>query len=164
MQVRRALFFYCITAIGVLLLVGWYVVTSAGRVGGELALARADIEPVEQDAQHRRQIVSQLEDDQRRLRSELNPADAIDFSAAIQRAQIERDRVEAGLADLTAHADALAEEYNARRVRVVPVIALLLVHGLGVFLFSPRGGNGDGKAPRRRRRAVTRRPAGDNPA
>jgi hypothetical protein len=140
MKLKLALFGYCIVA--VLALVVWLVsvIAAGNRVGAERRQAETALAEATEKAETQRGIVFQMEDVQRNSRADLDPLDALKLSARVQEAQAELQARDTELAAAEQRHTQLREKHEALLSRIVPIIALLMLHLVGGFMLAPRRG------------------------
>jgi hypothetical protein len=135
MKARRILWLYCVFAC--LMLIVLLVTTSISaeplRAASSAASEEARDKTSAAEAQGER--VAQMEEEQRAHRADLTAEDAIRYSAEVQTEQAKLD-------DLNTRRDAAETTYAAKSQayrnhmgRLIPIIALLILHIVGTMLF-----------------------------
>jgi hypothetical protein len=138
MRVRALLFAYCLLALVGLTV---WMLLLAGQIQVAQASAREALEQhaVAQGAYNRgSEYLKALTMKQRESRLEATAQDAIELSATIQ--QLQQSIDEARSAEQRSQALAEVIQARARRLQLgfVPLIALLIAHIVGAFVFFPR--------------------------
>lgn len=136
MNLRRAILAYCLFAVcAVVGLLVWTaraasILQAAGRAAAERASAASCA------VELLNKTILDLMQEQRETRLTASPAEAIELSARLQALQGQFD--EAAKAHRTASSEAARLESEHRRtlVRLVPLIALLLLHVVGLYYFA----------------------------
>jgi hypothetical protein len=138
MKARRILWLYCVFACLALAAGLIVVVATSGPLRAASDEAAQALGLQEEAVAKQNEIVVSLEEEQRAKRAGLTAEDAIRYSAEVQ---AEKQTLE----EYTAHRDAAqatfvaaSQAYKKHMGRLIPIIALLILHVVGTMLFWPR--------------------------
>jgi hypothetical protein len=138
MKTRRLLWLYCVLAC--LGLAAWLVAVVAGS--GELRAASADANKAVASAtsatEEQGDKVALMEEEQRSKRADLSPQDAIRFSAVVQEEKGQFDALVAQRDAAQSSYATASQAYQRHMNKLIPIIALLILHIVGTMLFWPR--------------------------
>jgi len=100
--------------------------------------ASAKLKQMSDEADAHNDKVTRFEDEQRAKRAQLSAEDAIKFSAEIQAEQSMLDRLNAQRDAAQVEYTTASHAYQNHLAKLIPVIALLILHLVGSMLFWPR--------------------------
>lgn len=138
MKARRILWLYCVFACLALVAGLIAVIATSGPLRKDTARYSAWVKKAGADADAQRERVQAAEEDQRQRRAELSPADAIRLSVEVQTKQATLKTLEALEQSAQLEYSRVLGDYRNHMARLIPIIALLILHIVGMMLFWPR--------------------------
>ena len=138
MKLARLLWLYCVLASLALTLWIILIASSGGQLRQATATASQRLKQTTAAAQQQHDAVDALLEQQRSSRAKLSASDSIRLSAQVQvqqqkEAELDRERSSAESAYAAAE-----HTYASHMQRLIPIIALLILHLVGMMLFWPR--------------------------
>ena len=126
--------FYCIAAVLLLAWYGWFVMNQVGQLRDEIASAAAQMDELSVQRNKAEDTYNSLESKQRRERRDYTGEQAVLASTAVMAAKKDYERLNSELEVIQAeHAGKLAEA-SALQLRIVPILAIALLHIFGFFM------------------------------
>jgi hypothetical protein len=136
--VRRVLFIYCIAATLICAAgAGWGLITANG-IAKEVAKKGAELTQLTAQATDLEAVYKNLEAEQRAGRAEFDMARAIEISFKVQMAKDKYEKFKTESAKVAGEYEQISEKHRKQLLFVVPLIALAMLHGIGVPLFYTR--------------------------
>jgi hypothetical protein len=138
MKARRILWLYCVFAILALTIWLITIVATSGKLRSASSSAASAFAQAAKAAETQNDKVSGYEEEQRAQRATLSAEEAIKLSAEIQGEQALLDQFNAKRDVAETQSAAAAQAYQNHMARLIPVIALMILHIVGLMLFWPR--------------------------
>ena len=138
MKARRILWLYCVFACLALVAGLVMVIASSGGLRKASVVAHEAWNKAIPMAETQGERVAQMEEEQRAKRAELSAEDAIRYSAEVQTEQAKLDTLNANRDFAQAAYIKASQAYQKHMGKLIPIIALLILHMAGTVLFWPR--------------------------
>ncbi len=132
---RIALLAYCIIAVVVLAFFIFRSASTAGESGAQLKRTRAELAEAIEDSRRKERVLTDLQTEQRDNRLAYDGPKAIEMSLKVQLALEEYETASAKRSALDQAELQLYEARKKQQIKLVPFIALLLLHLLGAAYF-----------------------------
>ena len=134
-KLRIALLVYCLLALALL---GWLIVTNitgSARLSRDLRTQRTQLAEADEANKLAQRELADLEIEQRSARPDYTAQEAVEMSYQVQLAIEKHQATNAKYEQLGVAEQQSAETLSARQIRLVPMIALLLLHAFGLVYF-----------------------------
>ena len=127
---------YCICAILVLLWYGYLILADVRLMHAQAATLQSEIAQLADDDSRAEDVYNDLEAKQRRERSGYTGQDAVAASVAVMDAKAEFEALHAQLGAAQLQHANLITQAASLQLRIVPVLAIVLLHLFGFFMIS----------------------------
>lgn len=138
MKARVLLFAYCLLALAGLVIWLFALTGQVKTANHSMQEAQAQLNVADDALTKGSDYLKTLTREQRESRLESTPQEAIELSATIQKIQQSVEEARTAAARSQALVDAYQDNSRRLQLRFVPIIALLIAHIVGAFVFFPR--------------------------